>query len=390
MIHYYTSEIIMILLALAVLSILVSENNRMPQAKKKVFIENNILISLAAVVEYTGIQIGGHAGIPGWILAAVKAADYTLTPMTGGALILLLQDQNRKSRLLRWMFAGNAVLQIIAAFQGWMVVIDDQNYYTHGRLYPVYMAFYLLIIGILMIRMLEYGKSFRKQNRTSLYATILLVCIGIGMQELLRGECRVAYLAATFGETFLFIHYSEFAQFRLDEKLTEQQIQLSNDPLTGVLSRFAYVEAIRACEECLPENFAAFLIDINGLKTVNDSIGHEAGDELICGAAQCIEASVGKDGQTFRIGGDEFVVFTSLTRKQTEAALLELKQETEKWSGKLVGELSLSVGYAFAKEYGNISVEELVKEADKGMYEQKKEYYQKNGRNRRRDTIGGE
>lgn len=90
-------------------------------------------------------------------------------------MILLMQEKNKKSRFLLKTFIGNAVLQVISAFQGWMVVIDDQNHYTHGRLYPIYMAFYLLIIIVLMIRMLNYGKSFKKQNRSSLYATIILV-----------------------------------------------------------------------------------------------------------------------------------------------------------------------------------------------------------------------
>lgn len=73
-----------------------------------------------------------------------------------------------------------------------------------------------------------------------------------------------------------------------------------------------------------------------------------------------------------------------MTQEQVEEALLELKHETEKWSGTKVDKLSLSVGCAFAEEYKEISVEELVKEADKGMYEQKKEYYRISGRERRR------
>lgn len=51
---------------------------------------------------------------------------------------MLVQERNKKSRILQIMLAGNAVLQIVSAFQGWMVVIDDRNYYTHGKLYPVY------------------------------------------------------------------------------------------------------------------------------------------------------------------------------------------------------------------------------------------------------------
>lgn len=384
MMNYYTSIIIMVLLALTVLSILISENNRMYKSKKRIFITTNVLIALAAIVEYIGVFLGGNTDIPHGVIAAVKAADYTLTPMTGGALIMLMQERNNKNHMLMYMFIGNAVLQIMSAFNGWMVVVDSQNNYSHGRLYPLYMAFYLLIILILMIKMSLYGKSFKKQNRGSLYATIILVCVGIGLQELSGWNCRVAYLAATFAVTFIYIHYSEFYQLRLDEKLTEQQIKLSNDPLTGVLSRFAYNDAINSYNNCPPDDMAVFLIDINGLKVVNDSLGHEAGDELICAAADCIEASIGRKGQTFRIGGDEFVVFAYMTKKHVESALLELEHKTSEWSGKKVDKLSMSVGYALAKEFKASSIEDLVKEADKGMYEQKQEYYRLSGRNRRK------
>ncbi|MBU5479587.1 GGDEF domain-containing protein [Eubacterium sp. MSJ-13] len=381
--NYYTSIIMLVLLALIVLSILISENNRLPQAKKRVFIATNILIALAAIAECTGVNIGGNEYIPKWVIAAVKAADYTLTPMMAGALTMLVQEQNKKNRFLQKILIGNAVVQIISAFQGWMIVIDDQNYYTHGQLYPIYMAFYLLIIVNFMFRMLEYGKTFQKQNRRSLYAAMILIYVGIGMQEVLGTNYRVAYLAATFGATLLYIHYSEFSQLKMDEELIEQQTKLSNDPLTGVLSRFAYVDAIDTYADDLPDNLVVFLIDINGLKVVNDSIGHDAGDELICGAAKCIEGSIGRKGQTFRIGGDEFVVFTTMPHKEIDKALSDLKHETNEWSGKKIDKLSLSVGYASAEKYKELSIKELVKEADKSMYEQKKEYYQISGHNRR-------
>lgn len=100
--------------------------------------------------------------------------------------------------------------------------------------------------------------------------------------------------------------------------------------MTGVCSRFAYLETINAYKNCPPDHLTVFLMDINGLKAVSDSMGHEAGDELICGAAECIEVSIGRKGQTFRIGGDEFVVFAGMTQKQVESTLLELKHTTEK------------------------------------------------------------
>ena len=381
--NYYTSVIVIILLALVVLSVLISENNRISRHKKQHFLTTNLLIALAAIAECAGVHISGKAYIPWGVLAAVKAIDYTLTPMIGGALITLMQKSNVKNRLIHGLFAANAILQAISAFQGWMVVIDDRNYYTHGPLYPLYMVLYCMVIITAAATMLSYGKSFRKQNRKSLYATMLLVFIGIGMQEIGGSEYRVAYLAATFGSAFLFIHYSEFYQLQLDDKLNEQQVKLLNDPLTGVLSRFAYMDAVSILADGIPDDMAVFLIDVNGLKEVNDTIGHEAGDALIRGAAECIEASVGRNGRTFRIGGDEFVVFVPMTQEQADKALRDLAYKTELWQCGRKYKLSVSAGYALAQDYKDFSIEALVKEADKAMYEQKQQYYRLNGRERR-------
>ena len=168
-------------------------------------------------------------------------------------------------------------------------------------------------------------------------------------------------------------------QKKLDEKLNEQSIRISIDALTGVFSRMAYDEAIASCAEHIPEDFAVFLIDINGLKRVNDTFGHKAGDELICGAAHCITEAVGDKGRTFRIGGDEFVVFATMQKAQAEETLVKLDRVVAAWSGTKVKELSVSAGCALASEFAGCSVEQLTKEADKAMYEQKKEYYRNKG-----------
>lgn len=380
---YYSLIMIVVFLSLITLSILMIENNRISSEKKKLFLITNLIVALAAASEWAGLYISGHENIPGGYLVAVKAADYIFTPLIGGMMILIAQKTNSRSRLLEGLFAGNIVLQIVSAFTGWMVVIDEHNHYSHGVLYPVYMAFYLLVILLLLVKMLVYGKTFRKQNRISLYATIALILFGIAAQEILGGEYRICYLVITFGVAFLFIHYSEFSQIQMEDELSDQQLKLSNDALTGVYSRFAYIDSMNAYKDVLPKDFVVFLIDINGLKEVNDSLGHEAGDELICGAARCIDRSLGKYGKTYRIGGDEFVVFAAIEEKRLPGAIEDLDEHTNVWSGERVEKLSMSVGCARAENYEGFTVEELVKEADKAMYRQKKEYYQRAGLDRR-------
>ncbi len=57
-------------------------------------------------------------------------------------------------------------------------------------------------------------------------------------------------------------------------------------------------------------------MDINGLKCINDSLGHAAGDELICAAADCMKECFQNYGNVYRIGGDEFVII--MTEKTEE------------------------------------------------------------------------
>lgn len=386
---YYSTIILMVLLALGVLSVLIFQNSRMPRRKKRLFFFANILIACSTLAECAGLHIGGNPNIPAWVLNMVKAIDYSLTPMAGGAIIAIVQKPDVKRAIFRWLFIANAVFQIVCATQGWMVIIDEQNHYTHGKLYPVYMAFYIVVLIILAIELVIYGKNFKKQNRISLYATMFLVFAGIGMQEILGSEHRVAYLALTFGAAYLFIHSSEFAQMKMDDRISEQQIKISVDALTGVYSRFAFIEDMDVFDKNMPDNLAVFLFDLNGLKSVNDSFRHEAGDKMLCGAAECISTTVGKYGKTYRIGGDEFVVFAEMTKEQADEELNELGIKTREWSDTEAIQLSISAGYVMAKDYFGYSVEELTKEADKAMYEQKKEYYQQNGVVRRKTSYTG-
>ena len=162
---------------------------------------------------------------------------------------------------------------------------------------------------------------------------------------------------------------------QMNKKLMEQRIKSSVDVLTGVFSRLAYHECLEQYADSVPADLTVFLMDINGLKGVNDALGHEARDELICGAAQCITQAVGDRGKIFRIGGDEFVVLGQMTQTQAQEILAALQRIAAAWSGTNVGTLSISSGCAFADDHPDFSVEQLTKAADLSMYAQKQEYY---------------
>ena len=132
------------------------------------------------------------------------------------------------------------------------------------------------------------------------------------------------------------------------------------------------------------------VFDINGLKEINDHFGHDAGDKLIIGAAQCIEQCFGSRGKLYRIGGDEFVVLTHADQEERITLLVAFEKQTEAWKENNHLELHMSYGCVHASEYSDYSITELGKEADKRMYTAKALYYQENGRDRRsRKAVSG-
>lgn len=161
------------------------------------------------------------------------------------------------------------------------------------------------------------------------------------------------------------------------------------DAMTHLLNRRAFEDEVKEISgHELPGDFVIISLDLNGLKKVNDTIGHFAGDELICAAAEKITDSFSSIGTVFRIGGDEFEVIARCSRDELNESLMKFQQKCEEWKGTCSHELSISKGYAFHNENSYMDVFELIREADRQMYSDKSEYYRLSGNDRRRRTEG--
>ena len=386
MFSYYTVVLLMCWISLGTLCILIRENARIPRKDKRLLYLTYALIAESALAEWLGVQLDGQMQMPVWFLIMAKAADYMLTPMAGGAVVLQLRQENRLQDVINGLLIFNLVFQLIGVFNGWTVTVDAAHYYGHGSLYWLYILICLAIIALMMAKFMIYGHAFRRKNRNSLYAIMLLVLLGFYLQEGTVERYRTIYLALTLGAILIFIHYTEFSALALDEHLAVQKIQIDTDALTGVLSRYAYSEALNRYEKAraVPRDLAVFTLDINGLKAVNDNLGHDAGDEIIKGAAECIEAVFSSKGECYRTGGDEFVVLARMNRGAADAALQKLRDVTGQWRGEKVGRLGISAGYALAADHPEMSVEEMVKLADQAMYAAKAAYYRSGGHDRRK------
>lgn len=177
------------------------------------------------------------------------------------------------------------------------------------------------------------------------------------------------------------------AQQRQQELEEETQLLdkvAHRDIMTGLFNRRAYetyVEDLKGMPDT--EDFVYVSLDVNGLKAVNDDIGHEAGDELIKGAAFCMKKALGAYGFVYRHGGDEFSAILHVPEDKLEEIFHNLDSELAAYKGKFIEGVSVSYGYVICSESGRISIEEMSKIADKRMYEAKNQHYARKGIDRR-------
>ncbi|MCR5748098.1 MAG: GGDEF domain-containing protein [Lachnospiraceae bacterium] len=170
-----------------------------------------------------------------------------------------------------------------------------------------------------------------------------------------------------------------------DEKRREEHlIRISmTDEMTRLFNRRCYEEDLTSYRQNgLDDTFVLFSVDVNGLKKINDSKGHAAGDELIKGAANCLAFAVGNIGKAYRTGGDEFmaIVHTDAPEKVRESIL----SKSGEWHGIYADKVTMSVGYAAHYLYKDATIDELEHLADQDMYAEKEKYYKENGIDRRR------
>jgi diguanylate cyclase (GGDEF)-like protein len=192
--------------------------------------------------------------------------------------------------------------------------------------------------------------------------------------ELFWALVALAFLTTcSFGvPAFVFLH--ETAQRELSEE--RMTFLASHDAMTGLLNRSTFNKAVdqqlagRGSDE-----FVAFhLIDVDRFKSVNDSLGHNVGDEVIKAVGARIQTLLGPDDFAARFGGDEFVMAQVGVREEAQASAraVELRHAIQEpfQAGEHQIRVTASVGISLAPRDGASSTE-LAKTADVALYNAK-------------------
>ena len=324
------------------------------------------------VVAYADGRPGGfnHA-----LLVAGNCYLYIYNMIVGICLInMIVKHIDRKTSVMHMVFFWvlcivEASLLIINFFIPVVYEVDQSNLYHRGIFYYLF-----VIIGFTLIL---YGYIYyfisKIKNPSLRYFPVIEflmpILLGSIVQMCVYG---LSLLPVTFTVAFAGI------------VIAFQNECIYIDKLTGVYNRFELDKELRRLQKGRKEKIVAYMLDLNGFKSINDNYSHEEGDQALIAFANILVDVFGSVGTVIRFAGDEFVV---LVRKANESDIEIYKQKTtdavdryNESSGKPY-KLSAAVG-GKVFDFKNEDTQDLVVVIDTLMYKDKNDFYKDNERKR--------
>ena len=303
------------------------------------------LLSISVFTEFRLADSGTHQGLR-LVLMAIR---YSSTPFLLAMVIYTLV------RRFRWFIfipaMGTALINFISIFTGIVFKLDADHQLVRGPLgyFPYVMAGLYCVFVIYIL--------YKRSNKTSSEIIPILFFCFTFLSDLILPFVIGRDFAQFFCTTIsiaLFVYYV-FSILQLTKK----------DALTGALNRQAYYADVATD----PEEITALIsMDLNGLKTINDTHGHAAGDEALVTLAVCFERALGRKQSLYRVGGDEFVIVCRrISHMETDQLVERIKKNVAETK------YGCSIGYSYSID-GAKSVDTLLKESDSMMYEEKARY----------------
>jgi diguanylate cyclase (GGDEF)-like protein len=272
------------------------------------------------------------------------------------------EEKTRKFAMpLYGVIAVNFVLLVISQFTGWFYYIDSGNVYHRGPLFLMSAAITMALIVYAFVLITVNRKKIEKKHYFALVFFAIPPTAGIALQILFYGwSLMLNSLVLSLLMVFLNI----------------QNHSIYTDYLTGVFNRKkldAYLEE-RISSASEKKTFSAILLDMDHFKTINDTYGHESGDDALQLCVKLLRKSLRSKDFIARYGGDEFFIILETTEPSALEGIVSRIQdciESYNDSGVQSYRLGFSIGYAVYDCHSGMQAEEFKNLLDKKMYEDK-------------------
>lgn len=293
-----------------------------------------------------------------------------------------LYEMDKSAKVCAVINLVSFVLTFVLALTGTAFVYENGHYET-GTLYTLVTVLPVMSVLYLACFVIRFVKKVGIHDVLAVVGYIVFMVAGALIEA--AYSIGTTYVAVTIADVYIFAMLQNETIAREKQSVLEWMTKSNTDELTGFFNRNAYETDINALDnKSLEDDFIFVSIDVNALKTVNDSFGHNAGDEILVGAAECLKKCFGAYGKLYRTGGDEFVALIYANEEQLNKIRNEIDEVTQNWSSENVKGLALSCGYVTRSEAKKMSARQMAVLADRRMYEAKDDYYSRTGINRRK------
>jgi diguanylate cyclase (GGDEF)-like protein len=257
---------------------------------------------------------------------------------------------------------------------------------TGGVTHSPYLALVLVVpIFLFLIAGRRYGIYWSLVAVASVATLLLLETTGMAFPQILPESAIAAFTFTTWVTTLALLVMGLIAYEGNFERLTERikaergqfAHEAMHDPLTGLSNRKRFFSrANEALDEALARKHktAVIFIDLDDFKSINDSFGHNVGDEVLNAVARRLQSSVRSVDTVARLGGDEFaIVLYGIERAETAEFMVEKLRDVLEEPLVVGGHTVVatgSIGVAVAPDQG-VEIERLLRMADEAMYRDK-------------------
>lgn len=296
--------------------------------------------------------------------ATEAAAALAMAMFIFAAFVLTFRYVNFYRKESYWKITIETLVMIV--FITWVLA------YT-GRLESPLLNLYLLVI---ITSALALGKL-----ATLLEMILIAICyMWLGYPERNQSQAFMLYLttlSAQLAPIILVAYIATMLSADVRRALIQLRFLSETDELTGVFNVRAFTtisERIFKQAARYGRPFSILLIDSDSLKTVNDTYGHEAGNQLIKSTVQCIQNQLRETDVLARYGGDEFVVLLPETpcsgAAGVAARIRQSIEDTPLPTRNKKIRITVSIGIASYPEHGN-NLKVILEKTDQAMYQSK-------------------
>lgn len=377
--YFYGVIILVCILSMITLAVDVGRNTVLTVSNIRWFRVTFILVAVGALCEFLGATMSNFEDKNILLHALITLGEFCITPILA-VFLAKSCGVRRKLKVFDVLCIAHVVIEIVLLPFGSIFYIDDLGIYQRGPVYWIYLAACAIAFIYILIIFLQLGYA----DKGSRLVTLLLIALSfiIGqVATIVDGSLTTGYISLCIMAILLYVCMQEVIRFQMQDTFSQEQDLAFHDSLTGVASRTSYDQKVKELDELIKKDdtsvhFAICLCDLNNLKVINDTYGHEAGDNYLKECSDAI-SHIFNRSIVYRFGGDEFVViiqgedfdrFYELKSRMQDFILREIGKTTD----DLLKVKSFASGFAIFDRTTDKTVNDVFKHADTEMYLNKK------------------